>query len=57
MASLGAPIDDDHLFQFDDDCRRLAKSMEPEHKTTLLEIADACERVAEEREREAGTKE
>jgi hypothetical protein len=43
--------------EYADDCRRLAKSMEPEHKTTLLEIADAWERVAEEREREAGTKE
>jgi hypothetical protein len=32
----------------------LAKSMKPEHKATLLEIADAWDRVAEERERQGG---
>jgi hypothetical protein len=39
--------------EYAEDCRRLAKSMKAEHKATLLEIADAWERVAEEREREA----
>jgi hypothetical protein len=42
--------------EYAEDCRRLAKSMKPEHKATLLETADAWERVAEEGEREAGTK-
>jgi hypothetical protein len=41
--------------EYAEDCRRLAKSMKPEHKATLLEIADAWERVAEEVKREAGT--
>jgi len=50
------PMNDSMKFrEYAEDCRRLAKSMEPEHKTTLLEIADAWERVAE--EVEAGTKE
>jgi hypothetical protein len=40
-----------------EDCRRLAKSMKPEHKATLLEIADAWDEVAEEAEREGGTNE
>jgi hypothetical protein len=40
-----------------EDCRRLAQSMEPEHKAMLLEIADAWDRVAEEAEREGGTNE
>ena len=40
--------------EYAEDCRRLAKSMKPEHKSTLLEIADAWERVAKEAEREAG---
>jgi hypothetical protein len=40
-----------------EDCRRLANSMKPEHKATLLEIADAWDRVAEERERESGKNE
>jgi hypothetical protein len=40
--------------EYADDCRRLAKSMAPEHKAALLEIADAWERVAEEVEREGG---
>jgi hypothetical protein len=31
--------------------------MDPQHKTTLLEIADAWERAAKEAEPEAGTKE
>ena len=37
-----------------EDCRRLANSMKPEHKATLLEIADAWDQCAEEAEREAG---
>jgi hypothetical protein len=37
-----------------EDCRRLANTMKPEHKTTLLEIADAWDQVAEEGEREVG---
>ncbi len=41
--------------EYAEDCRRLAKSMKPEHKATLLEIADAWERAAEEVKREAGT--
>jgi hypothetical protein len=39
-----------------EDCRRLAKSMKPEHEATLREIADAWDRVAEEAEREAEKK-
>jgi hypothetical protein len=31
--------------------------MNPEHKTTLLETANAWDRAAQEAEREAGTKE
>jgi hypothetical protein len=42
--------------EYAEDCRRLAKSMKAEHQSTLLKIADAWDRVAEEREREAGTK-
>ena len=37
-----------------EDCRRLSKSMKPEHKATLLEIADAWDQCAEEAQREAG---
>jgi hypothetical protein len=37
-----------------EDCRRLAKSMKPELKATLLEIAEAWDQCAEEAEREAG---
>jgi hypothetical protein len=40
--------------RYAEDCRRLANSMKPEHKATLLEIADAWERVAEEHERQGG---
>jgi hypothetical protein len=40
--------------EYAEDCRRLAKSMRPEHKATLLEIADAWERVEDERERQGG---
>jgi hypothetical protein len=40
--------------EYAEDCRRLAKSMKPEHKTTLLEMADAWERVAKEAEQGAG---
>jgi hypothetical protein len=43
--------------EYAEDCRRLAKSMEPEHKTRLLEIADAWDRLAEEAEREGGKNE
>jgi hypothetical protein len=39
--------------QYAEDCRRLAKSMKPEHKAKLLEIATAWDRCAEEAEREA----
>jgi len=35
------------------ECRRLAKQMKPEHRATLLEIADAWSRCAEEAERGA----
>jgi hypothetical protein len=31
-----------------EDCRRLAKQMKPEHRATLLEIAEAWDRCAEE---------
>jgi hypothetical protein len=37
-----------------EDCRRLAKSMKPEHKATLLEIAEAWEKCADEADREIG---
>jgi hypothetical protein len=37
-----------------EDCRRLAKVMKPEHKATLLEIADAWDQCAEEAERKTG---
>jgi hypothetical protein len=40
--------------RYAEDCRRLAKSMKPEHEGTLLEIADAWDEYAEEAEREAG---
>jgi len=40
--------------EYAEDCRRLAKSMKPEHKATLLEIADAWDQCANEAEREAG---
>jgi hypothetical protein len=43
--------------EYAEDCRRLAKSMKPEHKETLLEIADAWDEVAKEAEREGGTNE
>jgi hypothetical protein len=39
--------------RYAEDCRRLAKSMKPEHQATLLEIADAWDRCAEEAERVA----
>jgi hypothetical protein len=42
--------------RYAEDCRRLAKSMKPEHKAMLLEIADAWDRCAEEAERKAGRK-
>jgi hypothetical protein len=42
--------------QYAEECRRLAKSMKPEHKATLMEIATAWDRCAEEAEREAGKK-
>ena len=40
-----------------EECRRLSKIMRPEHKATLLEIADVWERVAEEVQREAAKNE
>jgi hypothetical protein len=43
--------------QYAEDCRRLAKIMKPEHKATLLEIADAWDQCAEEAEREGGKNE
>ena len=42
--------------RYAEDCRRLAKSMKPEHKATLLEIADAWDECAEEAERKSGKK-
>ncbi len=39
--------------KYAEDCRRLAKNMKPDHKATLLEIAEAWDRCAEEAEREA----
>jgi hypothetical protein len=38
--------------QYAEECRRLAKSMKPEHKATLLEIAEAWDQCAEEAEGE-----
>jgi hypothetical protein len=43
--------------RYAEDCRRLAKSMKPEHKATLLEIAEAWDRCAEEAEHQAGKNE
>ena len=43
------------LREYAEDCRRLAKSMKPEHKATLLDIADAWDKCAEEAS-EAGKK-
>jgi hypothetical protein len=43
--------------EYAEDCRRLTTSMKPEHKATLLEIADAWDEVAKEAEREGGTNE
>jgi hypothetical protein len=42
--------------RYAEDCRRLAKSMKPEHKAMLLEIADAWDECAEEAERKTGKK-
>jgi hypothetical protein len=39
--------------RYAEDCRRLAKYMKPEHRTTLLEIAEAWDRCAETAERGA----
>jgi hypothetical protein len=36
--------------EYAEECRRLAKSMKAEHQPTLLKMADAWDRVAEERE-------
>jgi hypothetical protein len=41
-----------------EDCRRLAKSMRPEHEATLLEIGDAWDTSggrSQERSRQGGT--
>lgn len=38
--------------RYAEDCRRLANSMKPEHKATLLEIAVAWDKCAEEAERD-----
>ena len=43
--------------EYAEDCRRLAKSMKAEHQSTLLKIADAWDRAAEERERQGGKEE
>jgi hypothetical protein len=43
--------------QYAEDCRRMAKSMKPEHQATLLEIANAWDQCAEEAEREGGKNE
>jgi hypothetical protein len=40
--------------EYAEDCRRLAKSMKTEHEATLLEIADAWDKCADEAERQAG---
>jgi hypothetical protein len=36
--------------EYAEDCRRLSKNMKLEHKATLLEIADAWDQCADERE-------
>jgi hypothetical protein len=36
--------------RYAEECRRLAKMMPPEHRTTLLEIAEAWTRLAQESE-------
>jgi hypothetical protein len=43
--------------EYAEECRRLAKSMKAEHQSTLLKIADAWDRVAEERERQGDKEE
>jgi hypothetical protein len=43
--------------EYAEECRRLAKSMKTEHQSTLLTIADAWDRLAEERERQGGKEE
>ena len=40
--------------RYAEDCRRLAKSMKPEHTAALLEMAEAWDRCAEEAERSTG---
>jgi hypothetical protein len=50
----GLPMKDGMKFRgYAEDCRRLSKNMKPEHKATLLEIADAWDQCAEEAEKEA----
>jgi hypothetical protein len=36
--------------RYAEECRRLSKHMKPEHRATLLEIAEAWDRCAEEAE-------
>jgi hypothetical protein len=43
--------------RYAEDCRRLSNSMNPEYKTTLLEIAEAWDRAAEEAECEVAKNE
>jgi hypothetical protein len=38
--------------RYAEDCRRLANTMKPEHKATLLEISDAWDQCANEAGRE-----
>ena len=38
--------------KYAEECRQLVKSMKSEHKPTLLEIAEAWDRCADEAERE-----
>jgi hypothetical protein len=40
-----------------EECRRLSKIMRPEHRATLLEIADAWDQCADEAEHEGGKNE
>jgi hypothetical protein len=56
-ASGAIPMTDVIKFRgYAEDCRRLAKIMKPEHSATLLEIAEAWDRCADEAERKTGKK-
>jgi hypothetical protein len=48
----GVLMEDIEKFRkYAEECRRLAESMKPEHRATLLEIAEAWDQCAEEAER------